>query len=54
MMDKLSQYKSKLASRYIPIGVDAVGLKMLKSDVMFLSVKQDGHLAFLVCDGKSC
>jgi hypothetical protein len=54
MMDKLSQYKSKLASRYIPIGLDAVGLKMLQSDVMFLSVKQDGHLAFLVCDGKSC
>ena len=53
-MEKLIQYKKKVASRYIPLGIDAVGLKMLESDAMFLSVKQDGHLAFLVSDGKSC
>ena len=53
-MEKLIQYKKKVASRYIPLSIDAVGLKMLESDAMFLSVKQDGHLAFLVSDGKSC
>jgi hypothetical protein len=54
VMEKLIQYKKKVASRYIPLGIEAVGLKMLESDAMFLSVKQDGHLAFLVSDGKSC
>ena len=43
---KLIQYK-KSSLWYIPLGVDAVGLKMLESDAMFLSVKRkDGHLAF--------
>jgi len=52
-MDRLN-YKNKVASRYIPLEVGTVGLRMLQSDAMYLSVKMDGHLAFLVSNGKSC
>lgn len=50
----MTHYKNKVASRYIPLEISSVGLKMLQSDTMYLSVKKDGHLAFLVSNGKSC
>ena len=50
----IGNYKKKVASRYIPLEIGAVGLRMLESDAMFLSVKLDGHLTFLISDGKSC
>jgi len=53
-MKAKEHYKNKVASRYIPLEVSRVGLKMLQSDAMYLSVKIDGHLAFLVSNGKSC
>lgn len=53
-MKTWTTYKKQIASRYIPIALQDVGMRMLESDVMHLSVKLDGHLAFLHSDGQSC
>jgi hypothetical protein len=48
-MTPIHTYKSKVASRYIPVEGQHIGLKIAESDYYLTSVKHDGHLAFLVC-----
>lgn len=40
-------YKSKVASRYIPIHPDHIGLKILESSFYYTSIKYDGYFAVL-------
>jgi ATP-dependent DNA ligase len=44
----LSNYKSKVASRYIPVDSQQLGIKIAESDYYLASQKLDGHLTFLV------
>jgi len=53
-MNQITSYKSKIASRYIPVSSEQIGLKIVESDYYFTSVKHDGHLAFLnIGNGKA-
>lgn len=53
-MTPIPSYKSKIASRYIPVDAEQIGLKIAESDGYFASIKHDGHLAFLqITDGKA-
>lgn len=40
-------YKSKIANRYLPVDAAQIGLKIAESESYWVSVKHDGHLAFL-------
>ena len=53
-MNSWTTYKQRVAARYIPIAPHDVGIRMMESEQMHLSVKLDGHLAFLHSDGKTC
>ena len=46
-MTPIINYKSKIASRYIPVSSEQIGLKIAESEYYLTSVKHDGHLAFL-------
>ena len=46
-MTTLATYKSKIASRYIPVDAEQIGMKIPESECYFASIKHDGHLAFL-------
>jgi ATP-dependent DNA ligase len=46
-MNPFINYKSKVASRYIPVDAEQIGLKIAESDYYLMSIKYDGHLAFL-------
>jgi ATP-dependent DNA ligase len=46
-MTTITTYKSKIASRYIPVDAEQIGLKIPESECYFASIKHDGHLAFL-------
>jgi ATP-dependent DNA ligase len=46
-MIPIHSYKTKIASRYIPVDADQIGLKIAESEYYLASVKHDGHLAFL-------
>lgn len=49
-----STYKTKIASRYIPINPEQVGLKIMESTTYYTSVKYDGYFAVLtVKNGKA-
>ena len=47
-MTPITTYKSKIASRYIPVDSEQLGLKIAESDYYLASQKLDGHLSFLV------
>jgi hypothetical protein len=49
-MNPISTYKSKIASRYIPVDAEQIGLKIAESEYYMTSVKLDGHLAFLALE----
>ena len=50
----ISQYKSKIASRYIPTDPEQIGLKIMEADYYFTSVKYDGYFAALeIKNGKA-
>ena len=49
-MNPISTYKSKIASRYIPVDAEQIGLKIAESEYYLASVKHDGHLAFLAIE----
>jgi len=50
----ISQYKSKIASRYIPTDPEQIGLKIIEADYYFTSVKYDGYFAALeIKNGKA-
>lgn len=49
-----STYKTKIASRYIPINPEQIGLKIMESTAYFTSIKYDGYFAVLsIKDGKA-
>lgn len=49
-----STYKTKIASRYIPINPEQIGLKIMESAAYYTSVKYDGYFAVLtVKNGKA-
>ena len=53
-MNQITTYKSKIASRYIPVDPEQIGFKIADSEYFMASLKHDGHLAFLsVKKGKS-
>jgi ATP-dependent DNA ligase len=53
-MNVFSTYKSKIASRYIPVTPEQMGLKIPESEYYMVSIKFDGHLSFLqVTEGKA-
>jgi len=47
-MTTITTYKSKIASRYIPVDAEQIGLKIAESEYYMASIKHDGHLAFLI------
>ena len=47
-MDLIKKYKDKIASRYIPIAADAIGMKTIESDYYYCSIKHDGYFGVLV------
>ena len=47
-MTTIHTYKSKIASRYIPVDAEQIGLKITESEYYLASVKYDGHLTFLI------
>lgn len=47
-MDLIKQYKDKIASRYIPIASDAIGMKTIESEYYYCSIKHDGYFGVLV------
>ena len=50
----ISQYKSKIASRYIPTDPEQIGLKIMEAEYYFTSVKYDGYFAALeIKNGKA-
>lgn len=54
MVEVVSDYKRKLASRYIPVTNDEVGTRLRKSEEYIYSIKEDGVFAALSFDGKKC
>jgi ATP-dependent DNA ligase len=53
-MKSIQTYKSKIASRYVPVNAEQIGLKIAESEYYIASVKYDGHLTFLsVSKGKA-
>jgi len=46
-MTTITSYKSKIASRYIPVDSEQIGLKIAESEYYLASQKLDGHLSFL-------
>jgi hypothetical protein len=49
----ISQYKSKIASRYIPVEPELIGNKIFEADYYYTSIKYDGFFAVLeIKDGK--
>jgi ATP-dependent DNA ligase len=47
-MNSFITYKSKIASRYIPVDATQIGIKIPESDYYMTSIKFDGHLTFLI------
>ena len=47
----IASYKTKIASRYIPIDPDHIGLKILESAYYYSSIKYDGFFAVLSIQG---
>ena len=43
----ITQYKNKIASRYIPVDPEQIGLKIIEADYYFTSIKYDGFFAVL-------
>ena len=43
----ISQYKTKVASRYMPVDPEQIGLKIMEADHYFTSIKFDGYFAAL-------
>jgi hypothetical protein len=53
MISKISQ-KSKIATRYIPVDAEKIGLKIAESEYYVASQKVDRHLTFLsIKNGKA-
>lgn len=46
-MFPITTYKSKIASRYVPVDPEQIGMKIVESDYYLMSVKYDGHLGIL-------
>ena len=46
-MTPITTYKSKIASRYVPVDPEQIGMKIAESDYYLMSVKYDGHLGIL-------
>ena len=46
------EYKSKTASRYLPVSTEDITTKIIESDEYSVSKKYDGHLYLLYFDGK--
>jgi len=46
-MTPITTYKSKIASRYIPVAPEHIGLKIMESEYYLASLKHDGHLVFV-------
>ena len=49
----ISQYKSKIASRFIPVEPELIGNKIFEADYYFTSIKYDGGVRFPWNDGRS-
>jgi ATP-dependent DNA ligase len=50
----ISQYKTKVASRYMPVDPEQIGLKIMEADYYFTSIKHDGYFAALeIKNGKA-
>jgi hypothetical protein len=50
----ISQYKSKIASRYIPTDPEQIGLKIMEAEYYFTSIKYDGYFVALeIKNGKA-
>ena len=50
----ISQYKTKVASRYMPVDPEQIGLKIIEADYYFTSIKHDGYFAALeIKNGKA-
>ena len=47
-MDLIKKYKDKIASRYIPIASESIGMKTIESDYYYCSIKHDGYFGVLV------
>jgi hypothetical protein len=43
----ISQYKTKIASRYLPVDPEQIGLKIIESEYYYASVKHDGYFSAL-------
>jgi ATP-dependent DNA ligase len=50
-MNLISQYKQKVASRYLPVNPDDMLSKIMESEYYFASVKYDGHFGVLEIKG---
>ena len=46
-MNLISQYKQKVASRYLPVNPEDMRTKIMESEYYFASVKYDGHFGIL-------
>ena len=46
----ISDYKNKIASRYIPVDPETIGMKIVEADYYLMSAKLDGHLGLLVTE----
>jgi len=44
----INNYKDKIASRYIPVDPEGIGIKIAEADYYLMSHKLDGHLGLLV------
>jgi len=45
----ISQYKTKVASHYMPLDPEQIGLKIMEVDYYFTSIKHDGYFAARQC-----
>ena len=46
----INDYKEKIASRYIPVDPEGIGMKITEADYYLMSHKLDGHLGLLVSE----
>lgn len=50
----ISQYKTKIASRYIPVNPEQIGLKIIEAEYYLASIKHDGYFGALeIKNGKA-
>lgn len=50
-MKSVADYKDKVASRYVPVDPEQIGMKIIEADYYLASVKHDGYFGVLIADG---